>query len=70
MADSLKYIINESGHKTTVLVPLKVWEELNANYQKLQKKLDIFNSIQIGLNEVNEIKKTGKQLQTLKDFLK
>lgn len=70
MADSLKYIINESGHKISVLVPLKVWEELNTNYQELQKKPDIFNSIQTGLKEVNEIKKTRKKLQTLKDFLK
>ena len=70
MPDSLKYIINESGHKTSVLVPLKIWEELNNNYEQLQKKLDVFNSIRTGLKEVNDAKKTGKKLQTLKDFLK
>jgi hypothetical protein len=69
MAEALKYIIDESGHKTSVLVPLKVWEALNTNYVGLQKKLDIFKSIQLGLKEVKQASKTGRQLQTLKDFL-
>ena len=70
MPDALKYIINNSGHKTSVLVPVKVWEDLNNNYRKLQKKLNILNGITEGLNEVKHAKKTEKKLQTLKDFLK
>ena len=70
MPTTLKYIIDDSGQKTTVLVPLKIWEDLNTNYQKLQKKLEIFIGIRDGLNEAREIKKTGRKLQTLKDFLK
>lgn len=70
MLNSLQYIIDDTGQKTTVLVPLKVWEDLNTNYQKLQKKLEIFNGITEGFNEVQQIKKTGRKLQTLKDFLK
>ena len=70
MPDALKYIVDDSGHKTSVLVPVKVWEDLNNNYQKLQKKLNILNSISEGLNEVQQSKKTGRKLQTLKDFLK
>lgn len=70
MAGTLRYIIDESGYKTSVLVPLKVWKELNTNYEELQKKLDVFKSIQTGLKEVKQAKKTGRQLQTLKDFLK
>ena len=70
MPIALKYIIDDNGHKTSVLVPVKVWEQLNANYQKLQKKLDILNGISDGLNEVRQVKKTGRTLQTLKEFLK
>ncbi len=70
MPEILKYIVNNNGHKTSVLVPVKVWEDLNSNYQKLQKKLNILNGISEGLNEVKLDKKSGRKLQTLKDFLK
>ena len=70
MPNSLKYIVDESGHKTSVLVPVKVWEDLNANYQKLQNKLIVFNSIREGLDEVKGARDRGKKLQTLKDLFK
>ena len=70
MPETLKYVVNNSGHKTSVLVPVKIWRDLNNNYQKLQKKLSILNDISEGLNEVKQTKKTGRKLQTLKDFLK
>jgi hypothetical protein len=38
MAGALKYMIDEKGDKTSVLVPLKTWERLNQEYSKLQKK--------------------------------
>jgi hypothetical protein len=70
MPNALKYIIDEGGHKTSVLVPVKIWEDLNSNYQKLKNKFTVFNSIQEGLKEISVSKKTGKKLQTLKEFLK
>jgi hypothetical protein len=70
MPGALKYIVDESGHKTSVLVPVKIWEDLNTNYQKLQNKLSLFNSIQEGLKEVSRAKRSKRKLQTLKDFLK
>lgn len=70
MPEALKYIIDESGQKTSVLVPVKVWDDLNANYHKLQNKLAVFSSIKEGFREVKGAKKTGKKLQTLNDFLK
>jgi hypothetical protein len=70
MPAALKYIVDDNGQKTSVLVPIQVWEDLNANYLKLQKKLETLSSIQEGLKEVAQAKKSGKKLQTLKDFLK
>lgn len=70
MAGALKYIVDDNGNRTSVLVPVKVWEDLNTNYDKLQAKLTILNGIREGLNEVKRSKKSGKKLQTLKDFLK
>jgi hypothetical protein len=70
MPEPLKYIVDEQGRKTTVLVPVELWETLNNDYGMLQKKLQILSGIQNGLKEVKEARKTGKKLQTLKDFLK
>ena len=71
MSGALRYIIDDSGNKTSVLVPVKVWEELNTNYEKLQAKLIILNGIHEGLNEVKKSKTTGKKkLQTRQRILK
>lgn len=70
MPTALKYIVDETGQKTSVLVPVKVWEDLNANYQKLHNKLSVFSSIQQGLREVKSARKSKRKSQTLKDFLK
>ncbi len=69
MPNSLKYIVDQRGQKTSVLVPIKVWEDFNANYLKLRNKLAVFESIREGFDEIKEAKKTGKKLQTLQDFL-
>ena len=70
MATALKYMIDENGEKTSVLVPLKTWEKINNDYSKLQNKLKILTGIKQGFGEVEEAKRTGKKLQTLKDFLR
>ena len=70
MATALKYMIDENGDKTSVLVPLKTWEKINQDYSKLQNKLKVLTGIKEGLAEVRGAKKSGKKLQTLKDFLR
>ena len=70
MASALKYIVDENGDKTSVLVPLKTWEKINQDYYKLQNKLKVLTGIKEGLAEVRYPKKSGKKLQTLKDFLR
>jgi len=69
MASALKYMIDDSGHKQSVLVPLNKWKELNENYTKLLNKVRVMTEIKKGLNEIKEAQKTGKKLQTLKSFL-
>ena len=70
MANALKYMIDEKGDKTSVLVPLKTWEKINQDYNKLQNKLKVLTGIKDGFNEVKEARKSGKKLQSLKDFLR
>ncbi|MBL7733761.1 MAG: hypothetical protein JNM88_21500 [Chitinophagaceae bacterium] len=70
MADALKYMIDKNGDKTSVLVPIKTWEKITQEYTKLQKKLQVYTGINEGLSEVKEARKSGKKLQTLKDFLR
>ena len=69
MGSAIKYMIDENGQKTSVLVPLKTWEKINEEYTKLQNKLKVLVGIQDGIAEVKSAKKSGKQLQNLKDFL-
>ena len=69
MSSALKYIVDDEGHKTSVLVPVKTWEDMSERYEKLKKKLAILTGIQEGILEVKESRKAGKSLQTLSDFL-
>ena len=70
MANALKYMVDEKGEKTSVLVPLKTWEKINNEYVKLQNKLKLLTGITEGIKEVNEARKSGQKLQPLKDFLR
>ncbi|MBL0183881.1 MAG: hypothetical protein IPP96_16975 [Chitinophagaceae bacterium] len=70
MASALKYMVDENGDKTSVLVPIRTWEKITKEYTKLQNKLKVFTDIKEGLLEVKEARKSGKKLQTLKDFLR
>ncbi|HLF44876.1 MAG TPA: hypothetical protein VI548_00515 [Chitinophagaceae bacterium] len=70
MAEAFKYLIDENGEKTSVLVPIKTWQKINNDYNKLQNKLNVLSGIKSGFAEVRESKRTVKKLQTLKEFLR
>jgi hypothetical protein len=70
MAGAFKYMIDENGEKTSVLVPIKTWQKINNDYSRLQNKLNVLNGIKSGLAEVKESKRTSRKLQTLKEFLR
>lgn len=69
MKNAMQYIVNDNGVKTSVIVPFDKWEKLNTDYHKLQNKLKVFQAIQDGFGEIKAAKKSGKELQTLSDFL-
>lgn len=62
-------MIDEKGQKTSVLVPLNTWKKITEDYTKLQNKLKVLLGIKSAFSEVTQSKKSGKKLQTLKDFL-
>ena len=63
-------MVDEKGQKTSVLVPLNTWTKINDDFTKLQNKLKVLLGIKSAYNEVKMAQKTGKKLQTLKDFLR
>ncbi len=69
MATPIQFIIDNEGHKKSVIVPYKQWEELNQRYEKLNNKVQILTGVQEAMKEVTHARKTGKKLQTLTDFL-
>ena len=69
MPNALKYITDKNGYATAVVVPIKAGKKINSDYSKLQNKLKILTSIKEGIEEVKQAKKSGKKLQSLKEFL-
>ncbi len=69
MAQPIKYMVDEKGQKTSVLVPLTTWTKINEDFTKLQNKLTVLLGVKSAFNEVKSAKKSGKKLQTLKDSL-
>ena len=69
MEKTLHYVVDDKGNRSSVLVSINTWEDLNTKYNKLLKKVSILTGIQKGFEEVAEARKSGKKLQTLKDFL-
>jgi hypothetical protein len=69
MKNTMQYIVDNRGVKTSVIVPFDKWQKVITDYQKLQNKLKVFLAIQEGLGEIKAAKNQGDKLQTLSDFL-
>ena len=65
----MQYIVDNRGVKTSVIVPFEKWEKLNSDYLKLQKKIEVFQTIKESIEEIRLSKKNGKKLPTLSEFL-
>lgn len=66
----VKYIVDDSGEKTSVVIPVSEWNTLNERYEKLQNKLRILTGLKDAFKEVSKARKSGKKLEKLTDFLK
>lgn len=69
MSNSIKYMIDESGSKTSAIVPIRTWEKINEDFQKLQNKVNLLIGLKAALLETNEAKQKRRKMQTLKNFL-
>ncbi|WP_187263074.1 hypothetical protein [Pontibacter beigongshangensis] len=69
MATQIQYITDQNGQKKSVIVPVKQWEEINQRYEKLSNKVRILTGVTEAIKEVKQVRKTGKEMQTLADFL-
>jgi hypothetical protein len=69
MSRAIKYMVDEKGQKTSVLVPIKTWAKINQDYQKLQNKIKVLVGLKASFSEIKKAKASGKQLQTLNDCL-
>jgi len=69
MRNTMQYIVDNRGVKTSVIVPFDKWERINKDHIKLQNKLKVLLAIQEGIGEIKIAKKQGIKLQTLSDFL-
>jgi len=65
----LKYITDQNGHQTAVVIPMKNWEKFQKEHQKLENKIKVLNGIADALDEVEEIKKGKKKGKSLREFL-
>ncbi len=70
MSNAIKYMVDENGQKTSVLIPLKTWEKMNFEYTRLENKLNVLLGLKSAFDEVEAANKSGRKLQTLKDFLR
>ena len=65
----LKYITDQNGQQTSVVIPLKNWVKFKKEHEKLENKIKVLNGIADALDEVEEIKKGKKKGKTLREFL-
>ena len=69
MSYELNYVTDSAGKKTSVMIPLEVWETILNENDLLNNKLQVFKSIIESFDEIDNSKKTGKKLTSLSDFL-
>ncbi len=69
MKSDVKYIVDESGEKTSVVVPLKEWNRIHQDHDKLMKKIEILTGIKTSMIEIRKARKSGNQLQSLQSLV-
>ena len=69
MKSTVKYLTNEAGERTAVVVAYAEWEKLQRRQQQLRQKLQIMQGISAGFAEVKGAQRAGQPLPSLRKFL-
>ena len=64
-----RYIVDENGVKTSVIVPFHLWEKITSENKRLENKIEVLLAIKDGLSEIKIACKEYQELQTLSDFV-
>ncbi len=67
--ENVYYVADGSPKSKLLLVRRKDWESIHKKYRKLQKKMELFDAISLGIGQVKRARKKGKDIQLLSDFL-
>ena len=70
MSGAIKYMVDEKGQKTSVLIPIKTWAKINEDYKKLQNKINVILGLNSAFSEIKTARSKGKKLQTLNDYIR
>ena len=67
--DKIKYITDEKGAKTAVVVPLSKWKTMSENIEEFEAYIQLKNSLNQGIKEVREIESGKVEGKSLSSFL-
>ncbi|WP_425392947.1 hypothetical protein [Ekhidna sp.] len=67
MGDALKYLVDESGNRQSVIVPIEKWDKLNKDNNRLKNKLKVLTGIERGLKESKSDSNAFKSLDQFID---
>ncbi len=65
----LNYITDATGKQIAVQIAMSDWLLFQKQFQEFKQKLEVLQGIKDALKEVDDAKKEGRELQSLKDFL-
>lgn len=66
---NVQYINNPQGVTQAVIIPIKEWQAYQAEFEKMKKYMDFYQSIEDGVHEAFQLHKSNKKARTLTDFL-
>jgi len=69
MQSRIQVYVDESGNKSSILMPYEDWTKLNTRIKRLENKLKVFSDIRDGMKEVALARKNGVKLQSLSEFI-
>ncbi len=69
MKIALQYLSNSEGERTAVQLSLSEWEKVLARLKKFEQSIQLKSEIKEALDEVDSIKKSKKNKQSLSDFI-